>query len=134
MPAGRAARSFLRQRPEHCCREKSGARKQRERPPTPPPASLLLQTKDYPASDKRSEKVRQRIRQMPPRGDFVAVPSRIVYRLPDSLSFEEAAMLEAVSVAVHAVSLPQISPGSNERSEKVRQRIRQMLPRGDNRN
>jgi L-iditol 2-dehydrogenase len=45
--------------------------------------------------------------------EFVAVPSRIVYRLPDSLSFEEAAMLEAVSVAVHAVSLEQISPGSN---------------------
>src|SRR5216683_7608833 len=45
--------------------------------------------------------------------EFVAVPSRIVYRLPDSLSFAEAAMLEAVSVAVHAVSLAQISPGSN---------------------
>src|SRR6266852_2962303 len=43
--------------------------------------------------------------------EFVAVPSRIVYRLPDSLSFAEAAMLEAVSVAVHAVSLAQISPG-----------------------
>lgn len=45
--------------------------------------------------------------------EFVAVPSRIVYRLPDTLSFAEAAMLEAVSVAVHAVSLAQISPGSN---------------------
>src|SRR5205809_3512449 len=45
--------------------------------------------------------------------EFVAVPSRIVYRLPDSLSFAEAAVLEAVSVAVHAVSLAQISPGSN---------------------
>src|SRR5213594_4850604 len=44
--------------------------------------------------------------------EFVAVPSRIVYRLPDSLSFAEAAMLEAVSVAVHAVSLAQISPNS----------------------
>src|SRR5437588_305436 len=41
--------------------------------------------------------------------EFVAVPSRIVYRLPDSLSFEEAAMLEAVSVAVHAVSLAEVS-------------------------
>src|SRR5438874_1105573 len=44
--------------------------------------------------------------------EFVAVPSRIVYRLPDSLSFEEAAMLEAVSVAVHAVSLAPLSAGS----------------------
>ena len=44
--------------------------------------------------------------------EFVSVPSRIVYRLPDGLSFEEAAMLEAVSVAIHAVSLAQISRGS----------------------
>ena len=41
--------------------------------------------------------------------EFVAVPARIVYRLPDHLSFREAAMLEAVSVAVHAVSLAQDS-------------------------
>jgi len=44
--------------------------------------------------------------------EFVAVPSRIVYRLPDNLSFEEAAMLEAVSVAIHAVSLAPLSAGS----------------------
>src|SRR5713101_7538653 len=44
--------------------------------------------------------------------EFVAVPSRIVYRLPDSLSFAEAAMLEAVAVAIHAVSLAQVSPDS----------------------
>jgi L-iditol 2-dehydrogenase len=42
--------------------------------------------------------------------EFVCVPSRIVYRLPGSLPFEEAAMLEAVSVAIHAVSLGQIAP------------------------
>jgi len=44
--------------------------------------------------------------------EFVAVPSRILYRLPDNLSFEEAAMLEAVSVAIHAVSLAQVSANS----------------------
>jgi L-iditol 2-dehydrogenase len=44
--------------------------------------------------------------------EFVAVPSRIVYRLPQTLSFEEAAMLEAVSVALHAVSLVPIAPES----------------------
>jgi L-iditol 2-dehydrogenase len=44
--------------------------------------------------------------------ELVAVPSRIVYRLPDNLPFEEAAMLEAVSVAVHAVSLAQASVNS----------------------
>jgi L-iditol 2-dehydrogenase len=35
--------------------------------------------------------------------EFVAVPQRILYRLPDNLTFEQAAMVEAVSVAVHAV-------------------------------
>src|SRR6266478_3520572 len=42
--------------------------------------------------------------------EFVAVPARIVYRLPESLSFAEAAMLEAVAVAIHAVSLVPIPP------------------------
>jgi L-iditol 2-dehydrogenase len=37
--------------------------------------------------------------------EFVIVPERIVYRLPASLSFVEAAMLEAVAVALHASSL-----------------------------
>lgn len=37
--------------------------------------------------------------------EFVVVPARIVHRLPDNLSFLEAALLEAVSVALHAVSL-----------------------------
>lgn len=37
--------------------------------------------------------------------EYVSVPRRIVYRLPDSLSYEQAALIEAVSVAVHAVSL-----------------------------
>jgi L-iditol 2-dehydrogenase len=37
--------------------------------------------------------------------EFVAVPERIVYRLPDAMKFSEAAMLEAVSVALHAVHL-----------------------------
>lgn len=35
--------------------------------------------------------------------EFVAVPASIVYRLPESLSLEHAALIEAVSVAVHAV-------------------------------
>src|SRR5580692_7131112 len=44
--------------------------------------------------------------------EYVAVPSRILYRLPDNLSFNEAAMLEAVSVALHGVSLAQVSADS----------------------
>jgi L-iditol 2-dehydrogenase len=45
--------------------------------------------------------------------EFVAVPARIMYRLPEHLSFSEAAMLEAVAVAIHAVSLAPIHAGSN---------------------
>ncbi len=43
--------------------------------------------------------------------EFVAVPARILYRLPDTLSFDQAALIEAVSVAVHAVSLTPVAPG-----------------------
>jgi len=37
--------------------------------------------------------------------EYVLVPARITYRLPKNFSFPEAAMLEAISVALHAVSL-----------------------------
>ena len=37
--------------------------------------------------------------------EYVTVPERVLYRLPDSLSFERAAMVEPVSIAVHGVSL-----------------------------
>ncbi|HKE21378.1 MAG TPA: galactitol-1-phosphate 5-dehydrogenase [Bryobacteraceae bacterium] len=43
--------------------------------------------------------------------EFVAVPRRIVYRLPDSLSFEQAALIEAASVAVHAVTITPVAIG-----------------------
>ena len=36
--------------------------------------------------------------------EYVSVPARILYTLPDSLPFERAALIEAVSIAVHAVS------------------------------
>jgi L-iditol 2-dehydrogenase len=37
--------------------------------------------------------------------EYVAVPENILYRLPEGLPFEHAAMIEAVSIAVHAVNL-----------------------------
>lgn len=37
--------------------------------------------------------------------EYVAVPTRILYRLPESLSYHQAAMTEAVSIAFHAVGL-----------------------------
>jgi L-iditol 2-dehydrogenase len=43
--------------------------------------------------------------------EYVSVPARIVYKLPDSLAFLEAAMLEAVSVALHAVAVSNLKGG-----------------------
>src|SRR5437763_16392875 len=43
--------------------------------------------------------------------EFVSVPRRIMYRLPENLSFEQAAMIEAVSFAVHAVNLTPLRLG-----------------------
>jgi L-iditol 2-dehydrogenase len=43
--------------------------------------------------------------------EYVAVPERIVYKLPDTLGFAEAAMLEAVSVALHAVAVSKLEGG-----------------------
>ncbi len=40
--------------------------------------------------------------------EYVAVPARIVYKLPQNLAFAEAAMLEAVSVALHAVAVSKL--------------------------
>ena len=45
--------------------------------------------------------------------EYVAVPRRIMYRLPENLSYEQAAMIEAVSVAVHAVNLTPLSMASS---------------------
>lgn len=35
--------------------------------------------------------------------EYVAVPQRVLYRLPDDLTFERASLVEGTSVAVHAV-------------------------------
>lgn len=37
--------------------------------------------------------------------EYVAVPSHILYAVPENISFEQASMIEAVSVAVHAVAI-----------------------------
>jgi L-iditol 2-dehydrogenase len=44
--------------------------------------------------------------------EYVSVPARIVYRLPDEFPLEHAALIEAVSVAVHAVKLA--SPSASD--------------------
>jgi L-iditol 2-dehydrogenase len=43
--------------------------------------------------------------------EYVAVPRHILYRLPDSLSFRHAAMVEPVAVAVHAVNRTHVCLG-----------------------
>jgi len=45
--------------------------------------------------------------------EFLVVPARIAYRLPDELSFPEAAMLEAVSVALHGVAVSEMRGGES---------------------
>lgn len=40
--------------------------------------------------------------------EYLTVPARIAYLLPDELSFAEAAMLEAVSVALHGVAVSEM--------------------------
>lgn len=43
--------------------------------------------------------------------EFVAVPQHIVYRLPEGLAFHVAAMVEPVSIAVHAVRRARVGLG-----------------------
>ena len=43
--------------------------------------------------------------------EFLVIPERIAYHLPAELSFSQAAMLEAVSVALHAVAVSEMKQG-----------------------
>jgi len=43
--------------------------------------------------------------------EYVAIPEHILYKLPDSVSFNQAAMTEPAAVAMHAVNLIPISKG-----------------------
>ena len=43
--------------------------------------------------------------------EYLAVPARVAYKLPDELGFAEAAMLEAVSVALHGVAVSAMRGG-----------------------
>ena len=44
--------------------------------------------------------------------EYVALPQNILYRLPDAVIFEQAAMVEPVSMAVHAVNSPRFPWGT----------------------
>lgn len=45
--------------------------------------------------------------------EYVTVPARILYPLPPALSYAEAAMLEAVSVALHGVHVSEMKGGES---------------------
>ena len=44
---------------------------------------------------------------------FITVPQHILYKIPDGVSFEQAAMVEPVAVAAHAVNISKIQPGQS---------------------
>jgi len=37
--------------------------------------------------------------------EFIAIPQHILYKIPDNVTFEQAAMVEAVAVALHSINL-----------------------------
>ena len=45
--------------------------------------------------------------------EFIAIPEHILYKIPDNVSFEEAAMVEPVAVATHAFNVSTFSLGDN---------------------
>jgi 2-desacetyl-2-hydroxyethyl bacteriochlorophyllide A dehydrogenase len=45
--------------------------------------------------------------------EFIAIPQHILYKIPDKISFEQAAMVEAVAVALHSINIAGISTGDN---------------------
>lgn len=45
--------------------------------------------------------------------EYVTVPARIAYKLPENVPFEHAAMIEAISVAVHGVGLLPLKLGDS---------------------
>jgi L-iditol 2-dehydrogenase len=45
--------------------------------------------------------------------EYVAVPARKCYKLPDNVSFDEATLIEPLSVAIHAVNMTPTKVGDN---------------------
>ena len=44
--------------------------------------------------------------------DYVVVPQRVLYPVPENVAFEEAAMVEPLAVAVHAVAISELPKGA----------------------
>ena len=43
--------------------------------------------------------------------EYIAIPQHILYKIPENVSFEEAAMVEAVAVALHSINISGIKTG-----------------------
>ena len=44
--------------------------------------------------------------------EYIVIPRHILYRIPANVTFEQAAMTEAVAVALHSINIAEIKPGS----------------------
>lgn len=45
--------------------------------------------------------------------EFIAIPQHILYKIPEKVSFEQAAMVEAVAVALHSINISGIRTGDS---------------------
>ncbi len=45
--------------------------------------------------------------------EYIAVPQHILYRIPEKVSFEQAAMVEAAAVALHSINISGIKTGES---------------------
>ena len=43
--------------------------------------------------------------------ELISIPQHILYHIPENVSFEQAAMVEAVAVALHSINISEIKPG-----------------------
>ncbi len=45
--------------------------------------------------------------------EYIAIPQHILYKIPEGVTFEQAAMVEAVAVALHSINVSVIRTGDN---------------------
>jgi L-iditol 2-dehydrogenase len=44
--------------------------------------------------------------------EYLAVPQHILYKIPENVTFEQAAMVESVAVALHSINISGLEPGN----------------------
>jgi len=43
--------------------------------------------------------------------EYIAIPQHILYKIPDNVKFEQAAMVEAIAVSLHSINIAGLKPG-----------------------